>query len=343
MNIQETFQTIGKALIPKRYRPRLRSYIATAGIQTVPYSFFTILFIISISITGFGYFTLNIQGFLADQSLIIMTLSTFFFWFLGALFLSIIVMAGFYFWLNMKVYARTKEIEDNLTDYLVLVSTNLKGGLSFEKSLWASIKPEFGILSEEMNLVSKRVLTGSDLIEALSEFSQKYESPGLKRSMGIIIGELDSGGKVASVLDNIIDNLRKTKVIKDEMSANTLMFTIFISAIVLVISPLLFALAFNLLDILINVSTLLGGVGDSASQAGFGNFSFDEVQVESDHFMIFSVLALIIISLFSSMIISIIQRGDIMSGVRYLPFFAAVSAVLYFIFLRFLTGIFGFL
>ena len=343
MNIIETFQTIGKALIPKKFRPKLRSYIATSGIQKVPYGFFTVLFILSIIGTGAAYFYLGIQGFLADQAIIIRTLATFFFWFLGALFLSVVVMGGFYFWLNMRIYARTKEIEDKLTDYLVLVSTNLKGGLSFEKSLWASIKPDFGILSEEMNLVSKRVMTGSDLIEALSEFSNKYESPGLRRSMGIIIGELDSGGKVASVLDNIIDNLRKTKVIKDEMSANTLMFTIFISAIVLVISPLLFALAFNLLDILINVSSLLGGVGDAGSQAGFGSFSFDEVQVESDHFMIFSVLALIIISLFSSMIISIIQRGDIMSGVRYLPFFGAVSAILYFIFLRFLTGIFGFI
>lgn len=341
---QQTFmERFGRSLVPKKYRPDLRKYMATAGYYSNPYSLFSYLFFSSIIVLLFCFIYFDIYGLLVQESFGLLVASIFLFWAAGIIVLTGFFMGGVYFTLNMAIYKRTKIIDDNLSDYLVLVSTNLKGGLSFEKALWGSIKPEFGILSEEMSLVSKEVMTGTDLNEALMQFAQKYESPSLIRTINIIVGELDAGGKIAKVLDNIIDNLRKTKIIKDEMSANTLMFTIFIGAIVLVISPLLFALAFNLLNILVGVSSMLGNVGDAGAAAGFGGLSFDEISVDPDDFRTFSILALIIISAFSSMIISIIQKGDIKGGIKYLPFFAITSAILYLFFLNFLDGFFNFL
>jgi hypothetical protein len=37
----------------------------------------------------------------------------------------------------------------------------LKGGMSFDASLWNSVKPEFGVLSEEIQLCTKKVMTGT--------------------------------------------------------------------------------------------------------------------------------------------------------------------------------------
>ncbi len=332
-------EELGKAFVPNRYRPTLRLYLSKGGVHKVPYSFFAVLFFLVLAATAFIYFGLNVFSYISENSPITIGIYVFLFWTLCSTILTMVIAAGFYFYINMKIYSRMKDMELILPDYLVLVSTNLKGGMSFERSLWGAIKPEFGILAEEMSYVSKRVMTGSDLTEALTELAQKYESPTLRRTLNIIVGELESGGKIASVLDQSIDILRKTKLIKDEMAANTLMFTIFIGAIVMVISPLLFALAFNLLSILINVMIQIGpALQQSTSSVPF---KFESGSLRVDDFKIFSSLALAVISIFASMILSIIQRGDIKSGVRYIPFFVAVAVLLYNFFMIVLGAVFS--
>ena len=332
---------VGKAFIPKRFRPKLRQYLSKAGIYEVPYFFFGILFYLAIGITALIYIASNFYGVVSNNNALITGLLVFLFWVVVSFVVVAIVMGSIYFFINMRIYKRVKEIEFVLPDYLVLVSTNLKGGLSFEKSLWAAIRPEFGVLSEEVGIVSKKVMTGEDLEEALTGFAQKYDSPTLIRTINIIIGELQSGGQVASVLDNIIKDLRKTKMIKDEMSANTLLFTIFIGAIVLIISPLLFALSKILLSILINVSQQIAPAIQKASISALP-FKFDKINVSVDDFRTFSVMALGVISIFSSMILAIIQKGEIKAGLKYMPFFISISIIMYFLISLVLGSVFNF-
>ncbi|MFT4261457.1 MAG: type II secretion system F family protein [Candidatus Woesearchaeota archaeon] len=335
INIIEQF---GQSLVPQKFRPQLRLYLTSAGIQKRPYNFFSLMFLLTMIFTAAIYFGFNVYGLLSEYSPFIVSLFTFLFWIVVGGLIIVVVMGGIYFSLNLKIYNRIKEIEANMIDYLVVVSTNLKGGLSFEKSLWASIKPEFGILSEEMSTVSKKVMTGTDLNEALLSFAEKYDSALVNRNINILVSELETGGKITTVLDSIIDNLRKSRNIKNQMAANTLTFTIFIGAIVLVISPLLFALSYNLLIVLINVTQILG----SATAGTDVMFTINEIDIDPDYFEWFSVAALAVISLFASMIISIIQKGDIKGGIKYLPFFIVTSTVLYLIFQVVLQNIFSF-
>lgn len=339
----EFLQGLGKAFIPKKVTPGLRFYLSKAGIQSVPYKLFGILFYVVVAITAAIYIYFDFFSFaekLTGSSPVIVFALVFLFWLVCGVLLSAVLIGGIAFYLNMKIYNRTKEIDTYLSDYLVIVSTNLRGGLSFEKSLWNAIKPEFGILSEEMSIVSKKVMTGSDLSEALKEFSEKYDSPSVKRTIDLILGEIQSGGQIAKVLDQTIDSLRKTKQIKEEMVANTLMFTIFIAAIVVVISPLLFALAYNLLSILIGVT---GQIAPALSQTSALPFKINEIPVDKDDFKLFSVLALSVISICSALIMSIIHKGDMKGGIKYIPVFLATSIVIYFIFVTLLSGLFNFI
>jgi pilus assembly protein TadC len=341
-------EDIGKAFVPKRFIPGLRFYLARAGIMSAPYAAFGILFFVVIVILAIVFFATNFISFSGTLTSAtgfgrasMVGLFVFLFWVVGGIILSAVLIAGVAFYLNMQIYNREKDIELHLPEYLVLVSSNLRGGLSFEKALWNAIKPEYGVLSDEMNIVSKKVLTGSDLSEALTEFSEKYDSPSVKRTIDLILGEIQSGGQIAKVLDQTIDSLRKTKLIKEEMVANTLMFTIFIAAIVVVISPLLFALAYNLLSILINVSAQ---IAPSISTAGnVLPFKLKEITLSKDDFKMFSVAALSIISIASAMIMSMIQKGDYKGGIKYIPFFLAMSIAIYFVFATLLSGVFDFI
>lgn len=343
MGTDNIISTIGKAAIPENSRIGLRAYVRKCGYQNVPYFLLGLGFITSLVLTLYLMYFFNIFGVLSGMNPILYGLSLAGIWIIGSITVVSIAAGGFYFYLNMKIYNRQKEMEEKLPEFLILVSTNLKGGLSFEKSLWSSIKPEFGLLSQEMSVVSKKVMTGSELTEALQEFTDKYDSPTLTRTINIIVGQIESGGEVAEVLDHQIDNLRKTKVIKEEMSANTLSFTIFIGAIVIVISPLLFALAFTLLEILIDVSSQIGGASGAGGEGVLGgdDISFDDITVDEDMFRNFSIAALTVISFFSSMILSIIQKGDIRGGITYMPFFIASAIIVYYILLSTFGGFFG--
>jgi pilus assembly protein TadC len=336
-------EDFGKAFVPAKFIPGLRFYLSRAGIQSVPYNAFGILFYVIIALTAVIYLATNffaLAGKLAGGSAILIGVFVFLFWVIVGTALSVVIITGVAFYLNMKIYNRVKEIEEFLPEYLILVSTNLRGGLSFEKALWNAIKPDFGILSDEMSMVSKKVMTGSDLSEALKEFAEKYDSPSVKRTIDLILGEIQSGGQIAKVLDQTIDSLRKTKLIKEELVANTLMFTIFIASIVIIISPLLFALAYNLLAILINVSAQ---IAPSLAQTNVVPFKFKEIPLNKEDFKIFSVLALSIISVASAMIMSMIQKGDIKGGIKYIPFFLAMSILIYFMFVTVLTNVFNFI
>ncbi len=324
----------GKAFIFKRIRPGIRRFFLKAGYDDVPYSFFGWLFFITAAITALAYIIVFYPIISAYQTGSIFVI-TFLSWILVQGALITLAIIYLYFDLNIRIYRRTKELEKILPDYLQMVSANLKGGMSFEKSLWNAIKPEFGIISKEISIVYKKVMTGNDLTEALREFTEKYDSPILRRSFDLIISEVETGGKVSHIVDKVIENINKTKQLAQEMSAATLSYIIFIGAIVIVIAPALFALSYQLLTIMIGFSAKLSTINASAIP-----ITFAALQISPNDFRTFSIGALIVIALFSSMIVSIIEKGDIQGGLRYIPMFLVSSIIVYIILMKVLEMLF---
>jgi len=331
-------EEFGKAFIFKRLRPKIKSYFMKAGYDDVPYELLGWIFYASLIITYFIYILViypRITSINSGSSLIVLTL-TFISWVVVQIVVLFLTGTYLYFNLIIKIYKRTKEIESILPDYLQVVSSNLKGGLSFEKALWAAIKPEFGVISKEVTMVYKKVMTGNDLSEALHEFTEKYDSPVLRRSFDLIVGELESGGEIATIVDRVIENIRKTRILKEEMNASILTYMIFIGAIVIVIAPGLFALSYHLLHVMIGFSDQLSNVNNPNMPI---NFSADSINPES--FKIFSTIAVLMIAFFSSLILSLIEKGDIKGGIKYIPAFMLSSVILYYLFLAIFGIFFG--
>jgi Flp pilus assembly protein TadB len=165
---------------------------------------------------------------------------TFLVWTIVPLGLSAAVILGIYFYLDIKIFNRSKDMEDRLADYFTYVSTSLKGGMSFEASLWSAIRPDFGLLAKEMGLVSKKVMTGYDVSQALLELHDKYNSPELKRTLSLMLSELEVGGKMSKIIDDIVVQLKETRKLKAKMVASVVSYIIFIGAITIFIAPSLF-------------------------------------------------------------------------------------------------------
>lgn len=325
----------GKAFIFKKIRPNIRSFFMKAGYDDVPYELFGYLFYVTFIITFFVHI-LFVYPRLQDYGILTTWMVTFIVWVMLPLTILSLIIIYLYFDLTIKIFKRTKEIETILPEYLQVVSSNLKGGLSFEKSLWNAINPEFSIVAKEITIVSKKVMTGNDLSEALLEFTDKYDSPLLKRSFDLIIGEVEGGGQIAFIVDKVIDNIRKTRVLKEEMAASTLTYMIFIGAIVILIAPGLFALSYHLLNIMSGFSSQVStnAVQGMPIRLGAGNLNISD-------YRLFSVLSILLIALFSAILISIIQTGDVRSGVKYIPAFMLSSIFFYFLFTIALGVMFG--
>lgn len=332
----------GKAFIPRKIRPQLRTYLLKAGIEEVPYSFFGILFYAAYLATFliyFFYFWGTISSF---ESLFLIFISAFVIWIVVPLAMIGLFMILMYFYLDLKIFNRTRKMEEVLPDFLQEVSSNLKGGLSFEKALWISIKPRFGIMANEIAMAAKKVMTGHDVDVALREFAEKYDSNMLRNAIDLIVGEIQSGGKIADIIDRVVHNLKRSKALKDEMNASVIAYMIFISAIVIFISPILFGLSFNLLIVIQKVTNLLA----TSTQTTTTNLpglltSISKVNIDKTNFIWFSRWALVVIALFSSMIVSIIEKGTIRGGIKYIPIFIVSSQLFYIISLNIMTIVFS--
>ena len=334
-------EEFGKAFVPKRFRPNLRQYLLKAGISEVPYRFFGVLFYISALIATL-IFIIFIFPYLKRFSLLEIFLYSFISWFAVQLFFATLSILLVYFYLDIKIYHRTKRMEEQLPDFLQVVSSNLKGGMTFERALWAAIKPRFDILGSEIAKASKKVMTGYDVSKALTDLGDQYDSLMLKRTIDLMISELESGGNIAELIDRIVDNLKETKELKDEMSAAGISYVIFISVIVILIGPLLFALSFHLLNIILGFVSKFSAAMQRVSSVSFlFSVSTSDVKLNPKDFKLFSLAAIFIISLFSSLIVSIVEKGDIKGGLKYIPIYTIGSVAFYFIFLKILGTLLG--
>ena len=329
-------EEFGEAFVPKKVTPYLRAYLLKAGIPNVPYRFFGALFYLTAVITG-AIYILFIYPFLLKYSQLVLLLASTAIWFMIQISFAAVFILLVYFYLDLLICKSTKNMEEMLPDFLQVVSSNLMGGMSFENALWGAIKPRFSILANEMAEVSKKVMTGYDIGRALNELGGKYDSPMLRRSVDLMISEFESGGNIAELIDKIVENFKKTRSLKEDISASAVTYTIFIAALVIVIAPLLFSLSFHLLMIILGFTTKLAA---ATSRVESLPFTFTQVAVDPSDFRYFSIAAISVISFFSSLIVSIVEKGNIKNGLKYIPIFLASSLIMYFVFMKILSAVF---
>ena len=343
MRVNRLNSDFGKSFIFGRARTSIRQYFLIAGIDEVPYALFGTLFWLSLVPTVVIFFLAwpLVSGFFASA------IADFMIAFLSWLVIHSLVIVAIFLagclYTKILIFNRVSKMEQVLSSFLRLVSENLQGGMIFERALWNSITPDFGVLAYEMRLSSKKVIVGISEEAALRSFTLKYDSTLIKRSFDLIIEGLKSGGKIALILDKIVDSIEEGKRLKDEMAATNLSYVIFISLIVVVVTPGLFTLGFQFLQ-------MMEGVGEKLSDSNFEEagatgvssiFSFSDLAVSPETFRSFSISAVALISILSSLMISLIHRGNILGGIVYLPFVTGATLIFYFIFMRVGDAIFG--
>ncbi len=224
---------------------------------------------------------------------------------------------------------RTKDIENSLANFLELASNNISAGMSIDKALWFAVRPNFGILSKEIEIVAKKVMNGYDLPTALQEFSDKYDSPVLKRSMLLLIEGLNAGGEVGDLLNKIAENITQTKILKKQISASVTTYKIFILFASIIIAPALFALGEQIIKIMSKIMTKVS-MPESGQSAIPLHLSTSRTLTSASDFKIFVLVSLTISSFFTALIISNMGKGDSSDTIKLFPAYLIISYLIYF-------------
>ncbi len=246
---------------------------------------------------------------------------------------------GIYYWLNTSAENRGRFVEQILPDVLQLVSSNMRAGLTTERALLVSARPEFGVFSEELKFASARVLSGERIEETLNDISKKIKSPVLERTTWLMIQGIRSGGEVADLLTQLADDLREENAMKEEAKAEVSMYVMLIFFAIAFIAPVLLGVSSYIVGMLVEQTqgiTNIQQVSEMQRQSIAGRFvGMPTVSITEDFATNFALIALLASCIFGSLLIGVINAGKEMDGVKFIPFITIIAIALFYI-VRFL-------
>jgi hypothetical protein len=82
-------------------------------------------------------------------------------------------------------------------------------------------------------------------------------------------------------------------------------------------------------------------LADSMSNSSNAMFKVTAVDLDKNVFKIFSHICIGVVAFFSSMIVSIIEKGNIKGGIKYIPMFLILSQIVYIIAFSVMTNVFS--
>lgn len=313
-------------------RKRFSKFISKAGVESdfsdinkkimiatgIPVTVATLYLIVDFIIKG---------TFLSDAFLLLAQL-----WIFGSLALYFIIWTLFFIYVDFKIVQRKKEIERVFPDFLQLTAANINAGMPIDRALWFAIRPRFGILANEMESVAKATMVGENLSHALIDFADKYDSLTVKRSINLLLEGLESGGEIGDLLVKVANNIRDTEIIRKEMASSVTTYVIFILFATLGAAPFLFGLTTELIVIM---QTIIGDINIGQNMQSFGGISSmlatSGESISLTDYKIFAIANICMSSIFASILISVIEKGNATEAIKKAPLYIVIGLVNYLI------------
>lgn len=240
----------------------------------------------------------------------------------------------FYFSIQLKRYRRIKKMEEVFSDFLQLMSSNLRAGITIDRSMLLSVREEFDPLDKEINKTGREIATGKSMETALLNMTKRIGSEKIHKTILLIISGMRAGGNLATLLEQTGRNMRGMDFIEKKAASNVLMYVIFIFVAVAVGAPALFALSTILIQTL---STLLAGIPQVESVAI--PFTLSKISVSVNFINYFALTFIIVIDVLASLVLGLVSKGEEKEGVKYFIPILIISLVVFFTIKLSLSGV----
>ncbi|MGV8142705.1 MAG: type II secretion system F family protein [Candidatus Pacearchaeota archaeon] len=227
---------------------------------------------------------------------------------------------------KLEEYQNIKKMEIAFPDFLQLVASNLRAGMTTDLALLTSARKEFDPLDKEIGKMGKELMTGKDIESALLDLGRRINSVKIKRTISLIVSGIRSGGNIAILLEETASNTREREFIQKRAASNVLMYVIFIFAAITIGAPGLFGLSTVLVDVL---TSILSGIPEV--QAGVNlPFTLTKIDLPAGFILYFSLIFICAINIIGSLVLGLVMKGEEKEGTRYMIPVLAASISIFF-------------
>ncbi len=217
---------------------------------------------------------------------------------------------------RMKADKRKGQVEDALPDALHHMSVAIKTGLVLESVIAEIGEADYGALSEEFAQVVLEVKRGRTLRDAFMNFAVRSESKDIIRAINLLLEGIESGGPISDVLDEVSEDMKSTKEIKQDRKTFTSQQISFLAMASLMAGPFVMGVVGALPQIM---EAAMAGAG------GEGAMDMAEIYQVIDALTAYVILQ----AISTAIMMGVIMYGEFKSGFKFMIPMAIIAYSVY--------------
>ena len=308
------------SILPKNYKKWLEAHVAYCDLKISPENLFASFLTFGILISLFISFFLFLFELLALPYLL-----------LTFILLFSILQLIFHGILVFVADNRANYVEEILPDALLIISSNMRAGLTHDKAILTSARPEFGPLEKELRNAAKETISGKPLEEALKNITKRIKSKLLERTVYLLLEGLEKGGSITALLESIALDIRQVRILKREIKSYVMMYGMFIFFAACIGAPLLYSVSIFLVETLgkFGGSVEIERMPEMQAKIPLGTIRISGIS--SEFLRLYSFAAIGATTFFGSLLIGLVQEGTEKAGLKYLPLFIPIGFAVFLI------------
>ncbi len=248
--------------------------------------------------------------------------------------IEILQIIAVYSYIIVSADKRGRFVETVLPDVLKLMTSNLKSGITIDKAMLHSARPEFGFFKDEIKLVASKIMSGDTFEHALGDMNKRIKSKDFEATVDLIIQGLHSGGKLADSIDSMADILMNREMVKKEIRTGVQMYTSLVIFAIVGGAPILFGISTFLIEILKSMSDRIMGssgdtVGASVRTVGAGLYTPSSIPITVGFIKNYALVSLTTTCVIGSIVVALISTGNWKRGLKNIPIFGFLAISIY--------------
>jgi pilus assembly protein TadC len=243
-----------------------------------------------------------------------------------------------YMHLYYLISDRTSRVEAVLPDFLMMISANMRSGMTPFEAFQASARPEFGPLQTEVRYVSSSSLGSESFSDALKGLTMTIDSSVLRRTISFFENGLRSGGRLAYLLETSAEEIREAEDMKRQMIINTKTYAIFLVFILMFGLPLLLSISTQFLAVFTKIQA---NISEDSQKTMISGLSASKAKIDPKFIDQMTIVIIVGSSILTSVLVGLISEGKLLYGLKYFPPLAFASGFFFWVFRSVISGFVG--
>jgi flagellar protein FlaJ len=222
---------------------------------------------------------------------------------------------------------RIDKIESRLSDFLRDISESMRAGQTLHEAIKTSSGGEYGNLTPEIRKMAMQVSWGVSASKALEMFSDRVDTPLVKRAVTLINEASSAGGNVSNVIDAAAKDTREIQIMKRTRATEMNMYTYVIGISFLVFLVVIGIMFATFMPRMMELSESYSS-SDSGGQAQAPG-GFDPTNVDFEEMKLLFFAAAAIQAIGDGVVGGLMSSGRIWNGLQMSAVFALATWLIF--------------